>query len=90
MTTRNSFLAAALMLAVSDSPCYAQKSTAGDSVPVTVDNFIRAETDLYLSTVALKERGFGKFEHHRELSPIDAQTIIRMNRDTLYSAACLI
>jgi len=31
--------------------------------------------------------GFGKFEHHRELSPIDAQTIIRMNRDTLYSAA---
>jgi hypothetical protein len=56
-------------------------------VPVTVQNFIRAESDLYLSVVALKEGGFGKFEHHRELSPIDAQTIIRMNRDTLYSAA---
>lgn len=56
-------------------------------VPVTVENFIRAETDLYLSVVALKEGGFGKFEHHRELSPVDAQTIIRMNRDTLYSAA---
>ena len=42
---------------------------------------------MYLSAVALKENGFGKFEHHRELSPIDAQTIIRMNRDTLYSAA---
>ena len=55
--------------------------------PVTVENFIRAETDLYFSVVALKEGGFGKFEHHRELSPIDAQTIIRMNRDTLYSAA---
>src|ERR1700722_14215298 len=56
-------------------------------IPVTVENFIRAESDLHLSVVALKEGGFGKFEHHRELSPIDAQTIIRMNRDTLYSAA---
>jgi hypothetical protein len=56
-------------------------------IPVTVDNFIRAESDLYMGVVALKEDGFGKFEHHRELSPIDAQTIIRMNRDTLYSAA---
>lgn len=54
---------------------------------VTVGNFIRAETDLYFSAVAMKEGGFGKFEHHRSLSPIDAQTIIRMNRDTLYSAA---
>jgi hypothetical protein len=54
---------------------------------VTVDNFIRAESDLYFSVVALREGGLGKFEHHRELSPIDAQTIVRMNRETLYSAA---
>src|SRR5580698_10056283 len=60
---------------------------AANAVPITVDNFIRAESDLYFSAVALKEGGFGKFEHHRELSPIDAQTVIRMNRDTLYSAA---
>jgi hypothetical protein len=40
-----------------------------------------------MSVVALKEDGFGMFEHHRELSPVDAQTIIRQNRDTLYSAA---
>ncbi|MET4514377.1 hypothetical protein ABIB81_003696 [Bradyrhizobium sp. I1.7.5] len=58
-----------------------------NTIPVTVDNFIRAESDLYLSVVAIKEGGFGRFEHHRELSPIDAQTIVRMNRDTLYSAA---
>ena len=56
-------------------------------MPVTVENFIRAETDLYFSAVALKEDGFGKFEHNRELSPIDNQTVIRQNRDTLYSAA---
>ena len=56
-------------------------------MPVTVENFIRAETDLYLGAVALKEDGFGKFEHKREMSPIDNQTVIRQNRDTLYSAA---
>ena len=63
----------------------AQTPSTG-TIPVTVDNFIRAETDLYFGGVALKEGGFGKFEHHRELASIDAQNIIRMNRDTLYSA----
>jgi hypothetical protein len=70
--------------------CVALTSVASaqssDTVPVTVENFIRAETDLYFGAVALKEGGFGKFEHHRELASIDNQTIIRMNRDTLYSA----
>jgi hypothetical protein len=60
---------------------------ANNTVPVTVDTFIRAESDLYFSAIATKQDGFGKFEHHRELSPIDDQTIIRLNRDTLYSAA---
>ena len=62
-------------------------SLADDAVPVTVENFVRAESDRYLSAVALKEDGFGKFEHKRGLSPIDSQTIVRQNRDTLYSAA---
>jgi hypothetical protein len=65
------------------------QSTPQANVPVTVDNFIRAESDLYFSGVALKEGGFGKFEHHRELANIDAQNVIRMNRDTLYSAIVL-
>ena len=64
----------------------AQTATT-ETIPVTVENFIRAETDLYFGAVALKEGRFGKFEHHRELAAIDNQTIIRMNRDTLYSAA---
>jgi hypothetical protein len=59
------------------------------TVPVTVNNFTRAESDLYFSAVALKEGGFGKFEHKREVTPIDHQTVIRQNRDTLYSAAIL-
>ena len=35
----------------------------------------------------VKDGGFGKFMHRREPTPIAKQTIIRMNRDTLYSAA---
>jgi hypothetical protein len=63
------------------------QAPAPQPVGVTVENFVRAETDLYFSAVALKEGGFGRFEHKRELSPIDHQTVIRQNRDTLYSAA---
>ena len=62
-------------------------SAEDEPVPVTVENFIRAELDLYFSAVALKEGGFGKFEHEREVTPIDNQNVIRQNRDTLYSAA---
>lgn len=53
-------------------------------VQVTVDNFQRAESDLYFARF-VKEGGFGKFKHERELAPIDHQTVIRLNRDTLYS-----
>ena len=56
------------------------------TVPVTVDNFIRAETDLCFTTIAVKQGGFGKLQHHREMMPIDNQTIIRTNRDALYSS----
>jgi hypothetical protein len=56
------------------------------SIPVTVDNFIRAESDMYFGAV-VKEGGFGKFSHRREPAAIDNQTVIRLNRDTLYSSA---
>lgn len=55
-------------------------------VPVTVDNFIRAESDKYMA-VNVKEGGLGKLLHHRELADIDHQTVIRLNRDTIYSSA---
>jgi hypothetical protein len=53
---------------------------------VTAENFARAESNLYFTNV-VKDGGFGKFHHNRELTPIERQTVIRMNRDTLYSAA---
>ncbi len=54
-------------------------------ITVTPDNFVRAESDVYFGNV-VKDGGFGKFHHIRELSPIDNQLVIRQNRDTLYSA----
>ena len=62
------------------------QSTPGAPIPVTVDNFIRAESDLYLANIA-EDGGFGKFNHRREPATIENQTVIRLNRDTLYSAA---
>jgi hypothetical protein len=59
---------------------------AASSVPVTVDNFIRAESDLYFGRV-VRDDGFGQLHHLRELSPIDHQVVVRLNRDTLYSSA---
>jgi hypothetical protein len=57
------------------------------SVPVTVDNFIRAESDLYMGNAVKEASGAGKLFHHREPMQIDKQSVIRPNRDTLYSAA---
>ena len=53
-------------------------------VPVTADNFVRAETDVTFDSFE-KQGGFGKFEHFRELAPIDDQHVKRGNRDTIYS-----
>ncbi|MBX9653959.1 DUF1214 domain-containing protein [bacterium] len=54
------------------------------TIPVNVTNFCRAETDEYLARF-VKQGALGTFVHERELTPIDKQTVIRMNRDTLYS-----
>lgn len=55
------------------------------AIQVGVDNFVRAESDLYMGkTVA--DGGLGRFVHSREPAPIDAQNVIRMNRDTVYSS----
>lgn len=58
-------------------------------LPVTVDNFTRAETDHYLALNAKEAGGVGKLHHVREPVSIDKQSVVRMNRDTLYSAAVL-
>ena len=52
--------------------------------PVTVDNFVRAESDFYLNK--RQDAGyFGKITHLREPVDIAHQPVVRANRDTLYS-----
>jgi len=60
--------------------------SSAQAIPVTADNFVRAESDLYFGNV-VKDGGLGKFVHRREPASVDNQTVIRLNRDTLYSAA---
>jgi hypothetical protein len=56
-------------------------------VPVTADNFIRAETDRTFYGVGKLQEGFSKFRLFRVPSPLNEQTVPRINRDTLYSVA---
>ncbi|HEY7065171.1 MAG TPA: DUF1254 domain-containing protein [Chloroflexota bacterium] len=60
-------------------------ATTPDALPVTADNFTRAETDTYFGLFVSRGAG-GKFYHFRELAPI-VGTGVRPNRDTLYSEA---
>src|SRR5260221_6901021 len=64
-------------------------ASAQTTVPtefVTVENYSRAQTDVNFAGV-VKNGGFGKFRHGRELAPPVQQGIVRPNRDTLYSFA---
>jgi hypothetical protein len=70
-------------LVIACAPAFAQ-SVMEKPVPVTVENFRRAESDMYFAKF-VKDGGFGKFTHHREL-PLE-NTGVRPNRDTLYSIA---
>jgi hypothetical protein len=61
-------------------------SASQPAVPVTVENFTRAESDLYFSNFVKRAGRIGEFIHYRVPTPVDQQDVIRMNRDTLYSA----
>src|SRR6266850_2553349 len=78
-------ICAASLLAATSSVALAQ-SPSGAAVPVTADNYNRAQTDVYFGQT-VKAGAFGKFRHGRELAPIVSRGIVRPNRDTLYSFA---
>jgi hypothetical protein len=54
---------------------------------VNVTNFARAETDRMFAAIQAQAGGVNQLFHNRVPTPVDRQTVIRMNRDTLYSAA---
>jgi hypothetical protein len=58
-----------------------------NAVAVNVDNFARAETDRMFGAIQQQAGGVNQWFHLRVPTPVDQQTVIRMNRDTLYSGA---
>ncbi|WP_137722937.1 DUF1214 domain-containing protein [Prescottella subtropica] len=57
------------------------------AVLVNVDNFVRAETDRMFTDLQRDAGGVNRLLHNREPASVDRQTVIRLNRDTLYSFA---
>jgi hypothetical protein len=57
------------------------------SLKVDVDNFARAETHRMFADLQRNAGGVNRFAHNRKPASVDEQTVIRMNRDTLYSFA---
>lgn len=56
-------------------------------VKVSVDSFVRAETTRMMASLMAGAGGVNRFHHVRVPTPLDQQTVVRMNRDTLYSFA---
>src|SRR5512137_1589236 len=57
-----------------------------EPVKVTPETYVRAESDRTFGNLAALAGGVNRFHHIRSPTPLDKQTIIRMNLDTLYSA----
>jgi len=64
----------------------AKSTTTPDVVPVTAENFARAESDLYFGNI-MRMGSLGKIHHDREPVDVNNQHVIRCNRDTLYTSA---
>ena len=58
-----------------------------DHTKVSVDNFVWAETTRMMADLMANAGGVNRFHHVRMPTPLDQQTVVRMNRDTLYSFA---
>ena len=58
-------------------------------VQVTFENFVRIESARMFTGVAASAGGSNIWNHFNVPTPLNEQTIIRMNRDTLYSAAII-
>jgi hypothetical protein len=76
---------AGILLAATSSVAIA-RSPSDSAIPVTVDNYNRAQSDVYFGQI-VKTGAFSKFRHGRELAPVISRGIVRPNRDTLYSLA---
>jgi hypothetical protein len=83
----------AMPFVVTAPPAWAQQAhvdktlaaaATANAKPVTWDTFVRAESDKYFKSYAAAG-AFGKFYNIRQPTPINAQKVVRMNRDTMYT-----
>jgi hypothetical protein len=72
-------------------PAFATAEGAGSeqkaSEKVTQQTYVRAETDRTFYNFSQLAGGVNRFYYIRDVTPIDKQTVVRMNKDTLYAAA---
>lgn len=61
---------------------------SAQSVEVTKDNFVQAESTKYFN-VQMAKKPVNTFSHQRTMANVDTQDIIRMNQDTAYSIAVI-
>ncbi|MBL4597709.1 MAG: DUF1214 domain-containing protein [Rhizobiaceae bacterium] len=77
-----------LVFAISAGVIWGASAHAADApVSVNFENFARVETDMQIDRMLKASKGLNTFTHYRLPTPLDGQTVIRMNRDTLYSFA---
>jgi hypothetical protein len=57
------------------------------TITVDNDNFVRAESNRMFAGIQDDSGGVNRWHHLRAPTALDEQTVIRMNRDTLYSMA---
>ena len=78
------------LVLIATFPLFAQQAGTNKvqdekTVPVTWETFVRAETHkMFGNFIAIG--GYGKFANLRAVTSIDKQDVVRMNRDTRYSA----
>lgn len=61
------------------------KNEKSTTKTVSPETFVRAETDNMYAAMIENAGGTNRFFHFRSPTPLDKQTVVRMNRDVLYS-----
>lgn len=79
--------ASALFIASTSAQTSAPKDAGGKQV--TPENYIRAETDRTFYSISQQAGGINRFFYYRKVTPLDNQTVVRMNKDTLYAGAII-
>ena len=67
--------------------CAAQTPPGTAGMPLTPATYVRAESDRTFFNISKLAGGVNQFYKIRSPTPLDKQTVVRMNKDTLYAAA---